>query len=76
MLSQKSPICSPGLLPNPPIPTSWPWHSPVLGHIIITRPRASPPNDGHLGHLLLHELWEYRLVHILLQILVSRSKFY
>ena len=36
----------PTLLPNPPTPASWPWHSPVLGHIIFARPRASPPNDG------------------------------
>jgi hypothetical protein len=44
----------PTLLPNPPTPASWPWHSPVLGHIIFARPRASPPNDGLLGHPLLH----------------------
>jgi hypothetical protein len=25
----------PTLLPYPPTPTSWPWHSPVLGHIIL-----------------------------------------
>jgi hypothetical protein len=23
----------PALLPNPPTAASWPWHSPVLGHI-------------------------------------------
>jgi hypothetical protein len=48
------------LFPNPPTPTSWFWHSPVLGHIIFARPRASLPNDGRLGHLLLHmqlETW-------------------
>jgi hypothetical protein len=22
----------PALLPNPPTPASWPWHSPVLGY--------------------------------------------
>jgi hypothetical protein len=38
MLSRKSPIPSPALLPKPPTP-SWPWHSPVLGHIIFERPR-------------------------------------
>ena len=59
----------PALLPNPPTPTSWPWHSPVLGHIVFTRPRASPPIDGQLGHPLLHmqletQLWGYWLVHI------------
>ena len=49
---QKSPI------PSPPTPASWPWHSPVLGHIIFARPRASPPTDTWLGHLLLHmHLW-------------------
>ena len=48
------------LLPNPTIPASWTWHSPVLRHMIFTRPRASSPNDGRLGHLLLHmqlETW-------------------
>jgi hypothetical protein len=54
MLSPKSPIPSPSLLPNPSISLSWPWHSPVLGHMIFTRPRASPPIDGRLGHPLLH----------------------
>ena len=68
MLSQKSPIPPhPTLLPNPPTPASWPWHSPVLGHIIFTR--ASPPIDGRLGHLLIHMQLEsralgYWLVHI------------
>jgi hypothetical protein len=55
MLSRKSPLPSlPTLLSNLPIPTSWPWYSPVLGHIIFARPRASHPSDGRLGHLLLH----------------------
>jgi hypothetical protein len=36
----------PALLPNSPIPTSWPWHSPVVGHMIFAIPRASPPIDG------------------------------
>jgi hypothetical protein len=44
----------PALLPNLPTPTCWPWNSPVLGHMIFTRPRASPPIDGRLGHLLIH----------------------
>ena len=30
----------PALLPYPPTPTSWPWHSPVLGHIKFARPRG------------------------------------
>ena len=54
MLSQKSPIPSPALLANQPTPTSWSWHFPVLGHIIFRRPRASPPNEGKLVHLLLY----------------------
>jgi hypothetical protein len=55
MLSQKSPIHTPpALLPNPPTSTFWPWHSPVLGHMIFPIPRVSPPIDGRLGHPLLH----------------------
>jgi hypothetical protein len=42
------------LLPNPPIPASWPWHSPILGHRTFKRPRTFPPIDGQLGHPLLH----------------------
>jgi hypothetical protein len=39
-------------------PASWPWHSPVLGHIIFIKPSTSPPSDGRLGHPLLHmQLW-------------------
>jgi hypothetical protein len=30
---------SPALLPYPPTPTSWPWHSPVLRYIKFARPR-------------------------------------
>jgi hypothetical protein len=37
MLSQKSPIPFP-LLPYLPIPTFWPWRSPVLGHIKFACP--------------------------------------
>jgi hypothetical protein len=43
---QSSLYIPPALLPSPPTPNSWPWHSPVLGHMIFVRPRASPPNDG------------------------------
>jgi hypothetical protein len=51
----KSPLYPrPTLLSNSPTPPSWPWYSPVLGHIIFAKPRASPPNDGKLGHPLLH----------------------
>jgi hypothetical protein len=42
------------LLSNPPTPSFWPWHSPILGHMIFTGPRASSPIDGRLGHPLLH----------------------
>jgi hypothetical protein len=38
ILSQKSPIPSPPPLPYPPIPTFWPWRSPVLGHIKFASP--------------------------------------
>jgi hypothetical protein len=61
MLSQKSPT----LLSNPPIPASWPWYSPVLGHIIFERPRATPPNDDWVGHLLLHMQLETRVLGVL-----------
>jgi hypothetical protein len=44
----------PPRLPNPPTFTSWPWHSPILGHRTFRRPRASPHIDGRLGHPLLH----------------------
>jgi hypothetical protein len=50
---------SPALLPNSPTPASWPWHSPVLGHMIFTKPRASPPIDGHP---LLHMQLETQLL--------------
>ena len=49
------------LLPNPPTPASWHWHSPVTGHIIFSRPRVSPPNDARLGHPLLHMQLETRI---------------
>jgi hypothetical protein len=42
---------SPVLLPYPSTPASWPWHSPVLGHINLQNQGASLPNDGRLGHL-------------------------
>jgi hypothetical protein len=56
----------PTLLPNPPTPTSWPWHSPELGHMIFTRPRSSPPIDGRLGHPLLYMQLETQLWGVLL----------
>jgi hypothetical protein len=56
---------APAVLPKPHTPASWPWHSLVLGHIIFTRPRASPPNDGPLGHPLLHMQLEIRALGVL-----------
>jgi hypothetical protein len=55
----------PTLLPYSPTPTSWPWHSPVLGHIKFARQRASLPNYGRLGHLLLHMQLETRALGVL-----------
>ena len=60
----------PTLLPNSPTPASWPWHSPVLGHI---RPRASPPNDDQLGHPLLHMQLETRVAPCFLFVFVLIS---
>jgi hypothetical protein len=64
--SPKVPYTLPlSLLPNPPTPTSWPWHSPILGPRIFARPRASPSTDGWLGHPLLHvqlETWALRVL--------------
>jgi hypothetical protein len=63
MLSPKSPIppAPSTLLPKQPTPDSWLWHSPVLGHIIFTRPRACHPIDRPLGHPLLHMQLEAQL---------------
>jgi hypothetical protein len=65
MLSWKPLYTPPSLLPYPPTPTYWPWHSPVLRYIIFARPRASPPNDGQLGHHLLHMQLETRALGVL-----------
>jgi hypothetical protein len=61
-----SPIPSPALLPYPLTPTSWPWHSPVLGHIKLLDQGASLPSDGRLGHLLLHMHLETRVLGVLI----------
>jgi hypothetical protein len=58
----------PALLPNPPLPSSWPWHSSVLGHMICARPRAPYPIDGRLGHPLLHMQLETQLWGILVRV--------
>jgi hypothetical protein len=57
------------MLPNPPTCASWPWHSPILGHMNLEIPSASPSINGQLDHPLLHmqletQLWEYWIVHI------------
>ena len=52
---RKSPIPTPPPPhTQPPPTTSWPWHSPTLGHRNFTAPRASPPIDDQLRHPLLH----------------------
>jgi hypothetical protein len=47
--------------PTHPFPLLGPGISPILGHIIFARPRASLPIDGQLGHLLLHKQLETRV---------------
>jgi hypothetical protein len=42
------------LLTNLYTPTSWPCHSPTLGHKAFTGPQASPPIDDWLGHPLAY----------------------
>ena len=56
VLPSENPLYPPHLppAPNPPIPASWLWHSPILWHRTFTRPRASPLIDGQLVHPLLH----------------------
>jgi hypothetical protein len=58
------PLPSP-LFPIPPTPASWPWNSPIVGHIIFTRPRSSPPIDGQLGHPLPHMQLETQALRVL-----------
>ena len=65
MLSQRSPILTPPI-PYPPTPPFWPWRSPVLGHIkFAIYQGASLPNDGRLGHLLIHMQLEIRALGVL-----------
>jgi hypothetical protein len=62
----QSPLYPPlALLPNQPTPVFWSWHYPVLGHMIFTKPRASPPIDGRLGHPLLHMQLEIQALGVL-----------
>ena len=66
MLSWKSHIpCAPSLLPYPPTPISWPWCSPVQGHIKFQDQGASLSNDGQLGSLLLHMQLETQALGVL-----------
>lgn len=62
MLSQKSPI-HPTLLPYPLTPTSWPWLSPVLGHInqltfLLTDDNGiyKAPNICYMSHVINYDL--------------------
>ena len=59
------PLCNPYTSPPPPAfmrvrptslltPTSLPCHSPTLGNLAFTGPRASPPIDARQCHPLLH----------------------
>jgi hypothetical protein len=60
----------PAPLPYPPTPTSWPWRSPVLGHIKFARPRSlsfqwwltRPFSAIYAARDKM--LWGYWLVHI------------
>jgi hypothetical protein len=55
----------PALLPSRTTPISWPWHSPALWHTIFSRSRASPPNDGRIGHLMQHMQLETQTLGVL-----------
>ena len=53
-------LASMRLFPQPPTPTTLPWHSLTLGNQPFTGPRAFPPIDARQCHPLLHmclELW-------------------
>jgi hypothetical protein len=55
------PSTLPLLTPHPPIPASWHWHSPTLGHRTYTEPRPSPPIDDGQGYPLSHIQLERRV---------------
>jgi hypothetical protein len=65
----KSPPYPPPPLPFPLIPTSWPWHSPVLRHIKFARPMGlsfqwwptRPSSDTYVARDT--SSWGYWLVH-------------
>jgi hypothetical protein len=50
------PPASMRVLPHPPTPVIPPWHSPTLGHLTPSDPRASLPTDDQQGHPLSH-MW-------------------
>jgi hypothetical protein len=52
-------------LPYPHTPTSWPWHSPVLGHIKFAIPRGLSSHWWLTCHLLLHMQLETRALGVL-----------
>ena len=56
MLSQKFLIPYVNPAPQPTDTTSWTRHSPVMGHMIFTILRTSPPIDGRLCYPLLQRL--------------------
>jgi hypothetical protein len=47
---------------TPPTPSTWPWCSPVMGHIKFTRPRDISSQHGRLGHLLPHMQLETKVM--------------
>jgi hypothetical protein len=60
--------------PQPTHPASWPWHSPLQGHMIFIIQRAYPPIDGRLGHPLLHMQPETQLWGIIQENIESEHK--
>jgi hypothetical protein len=66
----KSPLYSPPtLLHNPPTPASWPWHSPVLEHVIFERTSWNFQVLNISLHLFLWFSWLSS--HYLLDLLIS-----
>ena len=49
---------TPALLPYPPTPTSWPWHSPVLGHIKL-EPRCPSKEEWIQKMWYIYIIMEY-----------------
>jgi hypothetical protein len=55
------------LLLYPPTPTSWPWCSLCWGIYNLKDQVAALPNDGRLGHLLLHRHLETQALGVLVR---------